>query len=376
MRRLIRRAAPPIPATLLATVLLVLTLGACTPEAEEPGVVARVNGEPIRLAQLEYQHDLLRLGDGDGFVPTVEMLRQEYGDILAELIVLELVDQELERLGIGVSDEEVQALERTVRADYPDEETFEQTLVEEYIDIDTWRRMLRYHAAMEKFFQQVLRPSIKIDYKEAEDYYRRHIQEFYLPERFRLMVVRGRVQTQVEEAAAAARKSGGDVQLPAGVSARTAMIRADRLPDQWREALGGTGDDDGGNMATIKDIDGYVGLVLLEKLPPKLLDPTQAYPLVEEALLEQKLNEAFAQWLARAQAQAEIRVSSRLLAAQAEDGTASAVSEPVSDDEPGVESEAELGDDGGGGDAADDGGGGVPAEDADDSAAAAAAEDG
>ena len=54
---------------------------------------------------------------------------------------------------------------------------------------------------------------------------------------------------------------------------------------------------------------GYEALVYIGTIPAKVLDPTQAYPVVERELLDDKLHQAFDQWLDDALASATISVS-------------------------------------------------------------------
>jgi hypothetical protein len=119
---------------LLTVLLACFILSGCQNKNEEPGVVARVNGKPIYLTQLEYKYDLSHEGNGE-FVPSVAQVREEYGQILGDLIVQELVSQELEQRNIPVSAKELKDAENEVRSDYPDD-SFEQILIEEYIDIN------------------------------------------------------------------------------------------------------------------------------------------------------------------------------------------------------------------------------------------------
>ncbi|MFW5837483.1 MAG: SurA N-terminal domain-containing protein, partial [Desulfovibrionaceae bacterium] len=167
-----------------------MALAGCESSQQAPGVVARVNGRPIMLRQLEFKYDLKHMDSVSDPVPSVEELRQEYGEILGDLIVKELVFQALEERGLSVTAEELEQAEQIVRADYPDG-AFEQVLVEEYIDLTAWREQLRYRLALDKLFRQVLRPRIKLDYKMAEDYYRKHIHDFHQPERWTLFVLTG-----------------------------------------------------------------------------------------------------------------------------------------------------------------------------------------
>ncbi|MUM78411.1 peptidyl-prolyl cis-trans isomerase [Pseudodesulfovibrio sp. F-1] len=301
----------------LAVFILTLALLAgCSNTADEIGVVARVNGAPIYLSQLEFQHDQFQVDAVGGYVPSVENLKNEYGEILAELIVQELVVQELEKRDIGVSDHEMLKAEEEVRADYP-EGAFDQMLVEEYIDLKAWRLQLRNHLAMRKFFYQVLRPQIKIDYREAEQYYRDRISDFYLPESLRILVVRGPSREIVGKAVERflAERDHLDLTTAFGeVETRDVMIREERLSATWKNAL--TGVAPGQASGVLTDRFGFEALVLLERSPAKVLEPAQAYPLVENALVERKLHDAFDAWLDTAMARARISLSSHLLSSE------------------------------------------------------------
>jgi len=293
--------------------ILAALLGGCSGDADDIGIVARVNGAPIYLNQLEFQHDQFQEDSVGAFVPSVKKLRREYGEILSDLIVQELVVQDLARRDLAVTDEELREAENTVRADYP-EGAFEQVLVEEYIDLKSWRRQLRYYLAQKKFFQHVLRPQIKIDYKEAEKYYRDHISDFYLPESLRILVVRGPSRELVVKAVEKYQKDHDQMNLATAfgeVETREVMVREGRLSAPWRNAL--TGLKPGQASDVLTDRFGFEALVLQERSEAKVLPPAQAYPLVEEALLERKLKSAFETWLSGALAKADIQVSEHLL---------------------------------------------------------------
>ena len=293
--------------------LLLATLLGCANDSDDIGIVARVNGEPILLSQLEFQHDLFQADGAGAYVPSVEKLKSEYGDILSDLIVQELVVQELVRQDQAVTKQEMLKAEEAVRADYP-EGAFEQVLVEEYIDLKSWRKQLKYHLAMKKFYHQVLRPQIKIDYKEAEKYYRDHISDFYLPESMRILVVRGPSRELVEKAVGKFLAEQDRVNLVTAfgeVETREVIVREGRLSAAWRNAV--TGLEPGQSSDVLTDRFGFEVLVLLERSLAKVLEPAQAYPLVEEALLEKKLHDAFEVWLAESISFAKISVSERLL---------------------------------------------------------------
>lgn len=300
-------------ATLLVLAALLSGLGCGRATGDDVGVVATVNGRPIKLSQLEFQYDIQRFEAFAGTLPTVGALREAYGAILSGLIAQELVSQELEKRGQHVSDEELAEAEAAIRGDYP-ENAFDLMLADEFLDLSMWRAQLKYNVAVEKFQRLVLRPQVHIDYREAEAYYREHLDEFRQPERLRLLAVRAPSKEAVEKALALFRAQGGVAALEAAmpqVQARESVVRRDLLPKAWADALdAGQGQ---GTGVVVGDRYGFEGLLVLEKIPAQLLDPTQAYPQIEAALVERRLGQVFEAWLAKAVDAAVIRVSGRIL---------------------------------------------------------------
>ncbi|UZP68368.1 peptidylprolyl isomerase [Desulfovibrio mangrovi] len=299
--------------TLTLLLLAVLVFCGCSKDMEQEGVVATVNGKPIYLAQLEALYDLNNLSWSGGMVPAVDALREDYGNVLSRLIVNELVDQALARVGLSVTDADVTAAEATIRADYP-EGQFEKTLVEEYIDIEVWRSRLRQQLAMETLKSDILRPRIKLTSQEAEAYYKANLADFYLPPRVRFLHISGADREHVSKA----REMwlGGtsvDEILSSfdGIAIRELRMRVNMMPVNWKSTFDKL--KEGESSAVFSGDNGFEVLVLLENLPEKVLGPSHAYPLVEKVLLEQKLQAEFDEWLKSELAKADIRISSLLL---------------------------------------------------------------
>ncbi|MBG0776440.1 MAG: peptidyl-prolyl cis-trans isomerase [Desulfovibrionaceae bacterium] len=333
-----RHGGRPRAALLIAllAVLLAVAPASCAPDAEETGVIARVNGHPIYLSQLESTYDLAQLGWTGGASPSVARLKRDYDAILTELIVQELIRQELEKRGAEVTRKEMDAAEAEVRADYP-EGGFEEMLVEEYIDLQTWRTQLAARLAQEKFLREIIRPGITIDYEEAKAYYARNIKDFYLPPRLRFLMITGPDKDVVEKAAAMF-EAGKDQQAVgeqySQISVQALKMRQDRLPSAWSDILAGL---EPGHAAKVfkGEQGGFETLVLQERIPGKVLDPTHAYPLVEKVLLERKMREAFENWIDRRLQVSTVTVSTHLLPApgDAEDLRAEGPGETVREDQ-------------------------------------------
>lgn len=291
----------------------VLLFAGCSKDMEQEGVVATVNGKPIYLTQLEASYDLNNLSWSGGMVPAVDALREDYGNVLARLIVNELVNQALVRAGLSVTDEAVANAEAVIRADYP-EGQFEKALVEEYIDITVWRTQLRQQLAMETLKTDVLRPRIKLTSQEAEAYYKDHVADFYLPPRIRFLHLSGRDREHVSKARDMWLAGTPEEEILKSfddITVRELKMRLNMMPVNWKSTFDKL--KEGEASAVMNADNSFESLILLENLPEKVLGPSHAYPLVEKVLLEQKLQAAFDEWLSEELGKADIRISSLLL---------------------------------------------------------------
>lgn len=292
----------------------------CTSQNNEQGVVARVNGEPIFLSEVEARHDLKHLVRPIGTSLSLEKLRTEYGMVLSEIVANKLVSQFLGERGLAVGDQDVDAVEAQVRADYPGE-AFERILVEEYIDLGIWREQIRATLNQEKLFQKVLRPSISIDYQEVDAYYRENIVDFYLRPRVRFLVIQGQDRESVDKVLEMSREENDPVELDRRfdrVEVRGYTLFEDNIPGDWQELLEGL---EPGQHSSVLLRNGTINqaLVLLDRTPGRIVDPAQAYPLVERILVDRKLLEAYEAWLADAIQAAKIEVNSDLLIRETKD---------------------------------------------------------
>jgi hypothetical protein len=310
---------------------VLLLTGCSRGVSDEPGVVATVNGDPIRAEDLEARHDLRRLGTSEVDNPAVERLRAEYGAVLADMIVARLVRQELSRLHLSVTEAERTAAEKEVLADYP-EGAFERMLLEERIDAGRWREILGDRLAVDKFTREVLRQNVRVGVSEAANYYKEHIDAFTQPPGVRLALVSSKEAEAVKAAVAAYRKSGQLAALDGmpGVMVRTLRVPEKNLPAPWREAIKQLKPGEASAVMTVGRESS--ALILQERLPVTVLDPAKAYARVEAVLLRDKLAKAFDAWLAEALAGAKIAVSSHLVATV----------EPAGDKKTGESSQAEL----------------------------------
>lgn len=287
--------------------LALLLLNGCSQEKLPEGLVATVNGSPIYLKTLQALQDTRAVSLGANQRPSLESLKKQYGAALSVLIVNALVMQELERLDLSVSDEAVQAGEAEVRADYSEAE-FEKTLTEEYIDIQIWRELLRQQLSILAFQNKILRPQLLVKLQEAEAYYKEHKAEFTVPASLTLIQVSGTTKESVEQARAQA-PALEELQLP-DVTVQRFTIRRQSVPQEWQKEVLALSVN---NSTPVINRDGFYQFVcLVASHPARELSLRDAYPLINDVLLEDKIEESFAAWLEQAVQKAHIQVAASL----------------------------------------------------------------
>jgi hypothetical protein len=282
------------------------SVAGCSRESLPAGTVATVNGQPISLRLLNAVQALSyfqRAGASSEL--SVDALRKQYGIALASLIVHSLVVQELRKFGLEVPPERMRTEEARIRADYPGGE-FEQALLETQMDIQTWRELLHNQLALRLFAENVLSRDVAPSLEEILAYYARHEKEFSYPASLYLRVLSGTDQEQVESARTALLETSAALLPPGVLEQKTAMPKAS-VPEEWRKDLDALKP---GEISRVrKGQFQYQAVQLLEEVPANSMSAVEAYPLVERALIEEKIEEKYADWMEQAVRKADIRVS-------------------------------------------------------------------
>ena len=161
-----------LAAVLLPLVILAPTVTALTQEPVEeptgPPPVAIVNGAEI---------------SGDDWV---SYLKAYHGsDGLTALIEEQLIAQEATKLGLSVTDAELDARIVRLKTDYPSEGAFRADLQQRGISLNALKRQLRTDMLLDKIVEQ----QGAVTDEEVHAYYEAHPSEFSTPERVKLHVI-------------------------------------------------------------------------------------------------------------------------------------------------------------------------------------------
>lgn len=297
---------------IIAVFVCLFLLAACFERPVNPGEIAFVNGTPITLKQLQAAHDAVVLA-GDSPSREVAALQKEYGELLSELIVQELVLQELARLRLSISEEELAAEEALIRADFPDNE-FERMMLEESIDIENWRNMLYRSLSMRKFWTKVLRQQVTLTAQEVEEYYLKHQERFQVPEVVHFIQISGLVGEQII-AATEQFKQLPDASTIQGrfsnLTVREIRMHVDRLAPEQLAGLTGL---DVLQASPMLELNGeFFTMILLRRDKPRTMTRTETYALIDGILLEEKTQQEFDKWVAGRLAKSSIKVSAHLI---------------------------------------------------------------
>ena len=287
-----------------------LSLAGCWEEPLPEGVVATVNGEPIRLRTVQAYLDGNASGQsGRTLPPDIHQLRRDYGAALSDIIIQTLAIQDLQRRGIRDVEERARDLEGKIRDDYGPGE-FDACLAEETPDPEEWRRLLRGALALRLLEEVALEPQLRVSRDEVRDYYTEHQEAFRLPDRYRLCFAsarNGEALRQWRDAFATAKKPV-NVQ---DVAAHCTDIPVKEAAAQWGRDIAALSPgestrprpDAGGNVVSI----GLVARMAAETPPPAAV-----YALIEGELRRKKRLPTFENWLKDALAHSRIAVAPSL----------------------------------------------------------------
>lgn len=151
---------------IIATMLLVstLTLTACSSEVKQEEIVAKVNNQPITKQEL-YDAMVNKTGE----------------DMLYSLVTQKVIDSELEKSKLTVTNEEVDAEYNRVMSNYQSEAVFLEALNYYGYTTETFRAELLNNLKIKK----LLEPSITITEEDIAAYFEANQESFAQPEQVR-----------------------------------------------------------------------------------------------------------------------------------------------------------------------------------------------
>lgn len=151
--------------------------------AQLPDVVARVNGETITKADFEEALKNLE-GTAGGPVPA-EQRDGVYRGVLDQLIGFKLLVQESQTRKLTVPDADVEARIAQIKAQFPSEDLFMQTLLQRGLTLEKIRTDTRRELTVAKLLESAVAGKGAVTPEQVQDFYAKNPERFKQGERVR-----------------------------------------------------------------------------------------------------------------------------------------------------------------------------------------------
>ncbi|MFO7750950.1 MAG: SurA N-terminal domain-containing protein [Desulfobacteraceae bacterium] len=156
----------------------------------EERIVAVVNNEVITLTELNralrpYMDKIETAGYADA--KKEKMIYKLKQDMLSRMIDRKLTDQEVERLGITVSDKEVDAaIERLKQSQFMTQEDLEKALKQDGMSFREYRKKIHREILRPKLINYSVKSKVVVTDSDVEAYYRENRQDYTGVKRYHL----------------------------------------------------------------------------------------------------------------------------------------------------------------------------------------------
>lgn len=155
------------------------------PVEKIPAVVARVNGQEIKKAELMDGAQMVQMRLAQSGQP-VTASTDFYHHVLDELIAIILLQQDAKAQGITASDQEVQQMVAARKQNFPNEEAYKKALAQAGVTEAKLREQARDTIAVQKYVQTKLAPQATVSDQAAKDFYEKNKGQMQVPERLHL----------------------------------------------------------------------------------------------------------------------------------------------------------------------------------------------
>lgn len=166
-------------------VLLLLNLSACSLGRDDSKeVLIKVNERVVTAG--EYRDAFKRLVPVDQDQSTDELVELKK-ELVNEMVEEELLLEEAQKLGAGVTDRELASEVEQLKKEYGDE-SFKSAIEERYGSFKGWEERIKRKLLIKRAIEK-LTADIKVTNREAEAWYSEHKEEFSKPEQVRARMI-------------------------------------------------------------------------------------------------------------------------------------------------------------------------------------------
>ncbi len=310
------RLSPLRCALFLLLAGLLLQAAGCRERTESAApVLLQVNGRVVTLDDFNRRFERT--------LPPENTLGQDEKDELRRSFLRQVIDRELalaeaQRLGLGISPEEVEQAMVEFRRDYP-EGGFDRMLRAQGTTPGQWRDDLETQLLVDKVLAQAVYSRVSVDDGEIAGYYQENREEFVRPRTVRARQIMVDNEEQGEEILAQLQKGASFEEMARRFSLSPdgedggdlGFFPAGEMPPEFDQVVFSL---PVGQLSELVRSDyGYHIFLVDEQLPAQNLSLQQATPEIRRRLRRLKEEEAYQSWLTELSRQAQLEVNWPLL---------------------------------------------------------------
>ncbi len=282
-------------------------------------IVAVVNDDIILLSDLEkeikpYQERLRSMGYSQE--QEMQMLVKVRKDMLDNLIDERITDQQVDRLGISVSPEEIdKAIDRFKETRSLTDDQLRMALSRDGLTMEQYREQFREQLLRTKLLDYEIKSKIVITEAEIKRYYENHPEEFGGEKKYHLRTIimrvssfagdeeKARVRQKTEEVYSHLEKGADFAEMARRYSESTlaaeggdlGLFKLEEIAPRFREAIEGKAP--GAYTPVIGTEQGYQIFFIedIVETPAKTLEEVSAE--IQNRLYQEQVNERFSAWL-------------------------------------------------------------------------------
>lgn len=289
--------------------LIIFILSGCINEENHEGIVANVNGEIITLREIESILNskvtpILMFHNS-----SLSTTKNYYGDALGTLIIYKLINQDMKKRGINLSNDILENEISVIKNDFNSEilkSNFDEALIDEF----DWKELTRYHIELLIFVERVLLPKIKISSEEVTTYFNIHQKEFIIPECQEIIYLSSYQKNILEQYCKHENTKAIAELQNKDIFSQTFYISTKELKNSKNDYNKGVKPGRCGKLSLENGL--WKTTIISNKIASHQLELVEVYSLIEDILTKQKLNSEFEKWLQSALDNSKIMVSPNL----------------------------------------------------------------